>query len=187
MRSLYLPVLTLTLLPLAHATVSGSISASQRSSTISTCPYRTINYITHSLPQQCLTSTRKVNLTVSTTQSEGSTTVGSSFLEQPTGTSTTTAQHALSTDKIAGESSASLSSAPTTTDTTGQSTTSDIKVAETTDDISDLEDGKFLSFEDWKRENLKKSGQSEQIGQRGGSENVEVRKRSSSTQAHWIH
>lgn len=38
--------------------------------------------------------------------------------------------------------------------------------SDATDDVSPLEDGKFLSFEDWKRENLEKSGQSVHIGNR---------------------
>lgn len=45
-----------------------------------------------------------------------------------------------------------------------------------------MEEGKFLSFEDWKRENLKKSGQSDQIGHRPAAEPSEPRKRSSMDQ-----
>jgi hypothetical protein len=54
----------------------------------------------------------------------------------------------------------------------------------TTEDESPLEDGKFLSFEDWKRENLKRVGQSEHIG-RGhghGIDEREIKRRSSIVQ-----
>lgn len=45
------------------------------------------------------------------------------------------------------------------------------------DDVSPLEDGKFLSFEDWKRENLEKSGQSNNIGSRARGDHGGNKKR----------
>src|SRR5271170_5218197 len=39
----------------------------------STCPSRTVNYITHSLPQQCLTSLRALGFNTTTTQHQDTT------------------------------------------------------------------------------------------------------------------
>jgi hypothetical protein len=46
-----------------------------------------------------------------------------------------------------------------------------------TEEDSPLDDGKFMSFEDWKRENLRKAGQSEHIGKGPGVESREPRTR----------
>ncbi|EXJ62613.1 hypothetical protein A1O7_03051 [Cladophialophora yegresii CBS 114405] len=53
---------------------------------------------------------------------------------------------------------------------------SDTMSSETEED-SPLDDGKFMSFEDWKRENLRKAGQSEHIGKGPGVDSREPRKR----------
>lgn len=69
-----------------------------------------------------------------------------------------------------------FSQAPSTTfpeSTTTPTTAS----SDTVEDASPLEDGKFLSFEDWKRQNLQKTGQSEHVGKAPIVEHGESRKR----------
>ncbi|EXJ79955.1 hypothetical protein A1O3_08241 [Capronia epimyces CBS 606.96] len=159
-----------------------------------TCPFRTINYITHSLPQQCLTSTRRTNHTSTASEATSLTTAdlpssthaaiertASSLAISPTPIASTPLdsisfprQNATLTATATTESAQPVSSSlslrsPTTS------------AADATDDESPLEDGKFLSFEDWKRENLKKAGQSEHVG-RGHGIDRETRKRPSIVQ-----
>ena len=60
--------------------------------------------------------------------------------------------------------------------------TSHSAIPQPADEDSPLEDGKFLSFEDWKKENLKKAGQSEHLGRANGGEPREIKKRPSIVQ-----
>ncbi|KEF60602.1 uncharacterized protein A1O9_02163 [Exophiala aquamarina CBS 119918] len=138
-----------------------------------TCPYRTVNYITHTLPQQCLTSSRKASPITSLTTA-GNSTTGSA------GSSTSTGVQLSNVDSENANVSTVAAASPVTVNNTSiqpQSTavtaSSEPYISGTDDaidEVSPLEDVKFLSFEDWKRENLKKSGQSEHIGQRARGE-----------------
>ncbi|KIV91383.1 hypothetical protein PV10_05927 [Exophiala mesophila] len=171
MRFPDLTVLALVLLVLPRYALTSTVSST--SSPAPTCPYRTINYITHSLPQQCLTSTRKVNTSPET---GGPTTTGSATSGPPLSTSTPPTNETT----VESPTPATSSLSTTTTTTTTQSTAASTQVPSPEgEDVSPLEEGKFLSFEDWKRENLKKSGQSDQIGHRPAAEPSEPRKRSS--------
>lgn len=94
-----------------------------------TCESRTVNYITHTLPQQCLTSSPPT--AVPTAASEPATVVTVS----PTTTSTT-------------ETASSSADSATAAD-----------VHELDSDGNDLSTGAFMSFEEWKDMMLKRSGQ----------------------------
>lgn len=177
MRASSLILLTLNILLVPVLAASTTTSAL-------TCPYRTVNYITHSLPQQCLTSLRKTNLTTTPTAAGNATTESVA--------STTSAVAQISNFDSESQSSTNVSTLNVTssiaainissiqTQSTPSTPSSESYVSgtgEATDDVSPLEDVKFLSFEDWKRENLKKSGQSEHIGHRARGEHSEPQKR----------
>ena len=163
----------------------------------STCPSRTINYVTHSLPQQCL----------KTSWSEGNTPISAGDRVHPSSAS------------YNGVVLPSTSTLETQDDTSGQSTTTHtMHGAEATatytaaspvqsdqrpsahvpqmpregtgpppivaaepelDNESPLDNANFLSFEDWKKQNLAKAGQStENVGnRRPGSQGPDVRRR----------
>lgn len=182
------PALVLPILAIGvEATSTTSLS------TPATCPFRTVNYITHSLPQQCLTSTRKANVTSSTSEVSAITTADSpSSTHSPTehaGRSSATPDTYIAsstsdyTSILAENATASTESAPSVSSLVQPEPTATPAGANAdgTDEESPLEDGKFLSFEDWKRENLKKAGQSEHVGAGHGIDR-ETRKRPSIVQ-----
>ena len=155
-------------------------SLSTTSSSPSTCPSRTVNYITHSLPQQCLTSARNPSQNNSTTSHES---VVKSF-------SNVTGEVALpvhlTNGLSTGNQSVATSTSASTEDALHESTTSSaqsvasIAIPEpniSNEDDADLSGGNFLSFEEWKKQNLKKAGQSEHIGNRQQIESLERRHR----------
>lgn len=133
-----------------------------------TCPARTVNYITHSLPQQCLALTaRSTDSTVLGNAHDTSATAG------PTGTigastdsttdhvwlsATSHLEHSSAVETSLLELSSSLlpSSLPSPTATTVPTSQPD--------ESSPLEGDRFLSFEEWKKQNLQKAGQSEHLG-----------------------
>ncbi|KAJ9633874.1 hypothetical protein H2204_006660 [Knufia peltigerae] len=178
-------LLVLSVLDVTAATTSTTLPPG-------TCPSRTANYITHSLRQQCLTASRKVNLTSTSSTTPDAVAESTANLESVI---------QITTDNSNASSLASPTPTPSSTSTSESetlvteqsSTTSDpadasIPPAEATQDASNtgpvpaeedspLEDGKFLSFEDWKKENLKQAGQSEHVGRGHGVEQREIKKR----------
>lgn len=139
------------------------------------CPSRSINYITHSLPQQCLTTSwaSKASPEVAA-NGELQTPNGSATLSSSTQTTTIASSTPQSTTSI---DSASVSpSLPSRTEVTPSAFEASKKpdVIPEVDQESDspLDNANFLSFEDWKRQNLAKAGQSaENLGARtGGAE-----------------
>ncbi|KAI1847780.1 hypothetical protein JX266_006275 [Neoarthrinium moseri] len=88
-----------------------------------TCESRTVNYITHTLPQQCLTS-------------------------------------APSSVAPSSESSVTVSqTASSPAESTAAATVADEEEHELDSDGNDLSTGAFMSFEEWKKKQLEKSGQ----------------------------
>lgn len=151
----------------------------------STCASRSLNYITQTLPQQCLTtswasksasqekstdneapissdsherSTEVVKATVAATTPQVATFVKATSLSPTSGDATTTIN-----------SSPEVSTVPPAVEY--ESTTVDSsKVDQQTETDSPLDNANFLSFEEWKRQNLAKAGQSaENLGARAGS------------------
>jgi hypothetical protein len=169
---------------------STSLPAGSQSSTLSaqfagrtanhnaTCPSRTINYITHTLPQQCLRTDR-----ASVTASNLSNTTSSINVT----TSTPSSEVSHGTDdhvKIASQSVVTGSNTDPRPETvpiersSASTTSTEIPTAivhETESETdSPLDNANFLSFEDWKRQNLVKAGQSpEDIGARSQALNGE--------------
>ncbi|KAI9805110.1 MAG: hypothetical protein M1825_000944 [Sarcosagium campestre] len=160
---------------------SGSLSAPHAA--VSTCQSKSINYITHRLPQQCLKSVWN-GVTVTTTgvgqPSSSGTTEVDTLLVQRTGTAGQSQpahpesdESIFSKDKTtsnvvgASDDSTSISSSsrtatteaePSATDASHKDNTADEESE--TDGDSPLDNAKFLSFDDWKKQNLARAGQS---------------------------
>ena len=158
----------------------------------STCPIRSVNYITQRLPQQCALSTwtaktaKVANPTISDVQAPISSR-GDSDGESIKATSTTSCDAYVSSDvpsivssQEAVLSASNIASNPETYSPTAE-TYSKPPSPETEQTISDsiLDNANFLSFEEWKKQNLAKAGQSaENIGQeRVGARDGEPRRR----------
>ncbi|KAK6433580.1 hypothetical protein LTR95_010242 [Oleoguttula sp. CCFEE 5521] len=150
-----------------HATTSSasSIASSVRFEN-ATCPSRTANYITHTLPQQCLRTDRvsTYNTTlVLTAPSDGDlmSTVTSSL-------SSVSAPHVTdssnsTTNALLTETAGSLTSdgfVPVSTLSTSEAAPSTTLAAGEAENDSPLDTAHFLSFDEWKKQNLAKVGQS---------------------------
>lgn len=172
-------------IPVTEAQISGNLTSCALRAVQSTCPSRSINYITQTLPQQCLTTSwaRK-----STAQQTLNTTGG---VQTPTGVfqSLSTSDSALphSSPVVASHGQeisdlpATLTIEPITSDVSSDSpsapqVTVTSSIAEPlfgghqdTESDSPLDNADFLSFEEWKKQNLAKAGQSaEHLGARSG-------------------
>ena len=145
--------------------VSDVAKLSRPNESAPTCPSHTINYITQTLPQQCLatTWTKHISATRATNNS------------QATDTSVTFSQtgafNQIANTSSTGNATATVSIAATITAETHQVTaassvhagvsaqpTTDSEQESDTDPFSDK--GNFLSFEEWKKQMLEKAGQS---------------------------
>jgi len=179
------PILVLrSLITLLAFYIQGTFSEHERPAAISppsngTCPARTVNYITHTLPQLCLTSSRAVP--ADTTSTEAQSSFSSTFPDHTSASQqgiTTSSQSNL-TPKISIAAAVSPSSSTEGSESPPQLA----RELETKkgdhefDSDSDLGNAKFLSFEEWKRQNLAKSGQSEQIGKNSQNDDVEPRRK----------
>ena len=140
---------------------------------IATCEFRTINYITDTLPQQCLKSSwNNSNATTATISAgagqnatvtdkghaEGRTIPGSEDFSE---NSTQSAANDKQQDNVASSESGS---------STSESDHPSLDAAEESPidiDSGELNEASFLSFEDWKRQTLEKAGQANaNIGQK---------------------
>lgn len=145
------------------------------SNSTGTCPSRMVNYITHTLARQCLRTDRvSRNSTQNAIKSiaDGAETFAttSSTGTQPqvvtvtytvtNGTSSTIAENSRGVEESASSTDSSI---PTMSLTREALATPTPSIDEEAD--SALDNANFLSFEDWKKQNLAKSGQSpEDIG-----------------------
>ena len=159
----------------SSVTQHGASTASSRSSpftrsyagTDTICSYRTINYITHTLPQQCLkTSWSAPAATVSTNETV------------PAAEQTPTQQISVSATKEGAESrtdesagsftsvSASSAENPGSGESATGSGTASIELDTELETDSPFDNANFLSFDEWKKKNLAQAGQSpENVGQ----------------------
>ncbi len=154
-----------------------SSGVSTSSSATSTCPAKTANYITHSLPQLCLTSSRTGPTNATLTETTKSITSDVTYHTSISINASLTSNPASPTTTTSIEQSITQSSAVQGAESPTQSVSviehgTDVEEAE-----SDLGNAKFLSFEDWKKQNLAKNGQAEHIGKSRANDNVEVRRK----------
>lgn len=157
-----------------------------------TCPSRSINYITQTLPQQCLTTSWASKPKAQETSTDESPTTLHRSVNAPSSTedATIAVPEAQAGMQPAPSDLSIFSGSASTTTSHQQGTVSlspaseNTKQAETTIEVeqeaesdSPLDNANFLSFEDWKRQNLAKAGQSaEHLGARAGGD-AEQRRR----------
>ncbi|GAB7343614.1 hypothetical protein MBLNU457_1612t1 [Dothideomycetes sp. NU457] len=198
-RAIVYPLLAFSLVEAENGSNTTSVSA-QSSATIKSnpstetgvCEPGTVNYITHTLPQQCATSVRPTITPDTGSAPHASSQTGSTTSVQVITNSShpsprIDATSASSADTTIPTQSASVveSSIDPDTPTTTITTTSAVPVptiaAETVAELetdSPLDHVNFLSFEDWKKQNLAKAGQSpEHVGQHRGAEDMHKRTR----------
>ena len=174
-------------------TLTTKDASSSLTSVPSTCPSRSINYITQSLPQQCLTSSWSSKPSPQATEND---------THLPSVNSDTTAINASSTIVHANQgaettfsrsdtkSYSTFVSVPTISDVHPASDTPIVAASRSEssgttqesalegDTDSPLDNANFLSFEDWKIQNLAKVGQSaENFESRDGAVQAEQRRR----------
>ncbi|KAI5209327.1 hypothetical protein AUEXF2481DRAFT_27861 [Aureobasidium subglaciale EXF-2481] len=129
---------------IANVSVSSTQDARNRGIRQSTCRTGTVNYITHSLPQQCLSRSTPIS--------------NATTIVTPAPTTATTQPSSISSS-VASEDLISATAEALTASTTQPE-------AEFETD-SPLDNANFLSFEEWKKQNLAKVGQSpDNVGQR---------------------
>jgi hypothetical protein len=165
----------------ASVTSGSQGTASQATTSTAVCPSRTANIITHNLPQQCLTSTRR-NTDVppqNATLDESSLNAAPSFVSNATDAAVynTSESTVTAADSVAVSSTIQTSSSDADSDSTSQTPVSSTSAP--TDDPSPLDDGQFMSFEDWKKQNLQKAGQSEHVGRESSGDRIAQRKQTS--------
>ena len=142
--------------------------------TESVCPGRTVNYITHSLPQQCLRTSRSAsgNVTATSERDGHNITLTTGTPEMRVSVEEHQGKQAQYTTNSTADTAGSETSPPSG----NEATTADASKAQSTQEASPLgledehdsplDKSKFLSFEEWKQQNLEKVGQSpENVGQ----------------------
>ena len=162
-------------------------TSSRKSSSF--CPSRTVNYITHSLPQQCLKSSWASTVPTASpsasSPSDGNTIQVSQLVSlEPSSRGTEPINDAQSaSSQVPSEplekSTEAVSPTPSSDDATPISEASEAATPTESELDSPLDTANFLSFEDWKEKNLAKVGQSaEHVGNdRTGSATRDTRKR----------
>ena len=154
-----------------------SSGVSTSSAVISTCPAKTANYITHNLPQLCLTSSRTGPTNATTTETtEGITSDMTDHASININTTLTSSLASTTTTISIRQSMTHISTVHSTESPTQYVSVID-QGTEVEEAESDLGNAKFLSFEDWKKQNLAKNGQAEHIGKNRANDNVEVRRK----------
>jgi hypothetical protein len=153
--------------PLASSPTSSTPTARVYTDTETACPYRTINYITHTLPQQCAKSTwaapgeaaatngtaveAEATLSLQTAVSRLEEAVQNSVQEEQSGGTSIEAAPAAETGSGGGTADGSTASAES---------------EQELETDSPFDNANFLSFDEWKNRNLAKVGQSpENVGQ----------------------
>ena len=135
------------------------------------CPYRTVNHITHSLAQRCLPTSRTVRSNATKIEASISSETTSQTSKVVTTATDSTISHSTLAPTVDEGHSAANNPAVI------QPTTSAIVSEEEADLESPLGKDHFLSFEEWRKQNLDKYGQSpDQIGKSKKHENLQARR-----------
>lgn len=186
MRAIALALIQQLLLASTTFAVRDTILPTSAPTSSSLCPARTVNYITHSLPQQCL-ATNRAKDTITRDPQANSTYTRGADTERVSATASTSIEPLSSTsttDTTLGSTTTSVPASSYRSSNTAISSLSKstgtnelVPVAEVPEEDSALESGNFLSFEEWKKQNLKKAGQSEHVGRRNQPDSRELRNR----------
>ncbi|OAG19950.1 hypothetical protein CC77DRAFT_964935, partial [Alternaria alternata] len=162
--------------PASSPTYSPSPSSVRRyASSGSTCPYRTINYITHMLPQQCAKTSWSAPGEAIATAGTGAEEGAIAGLQTPTPAAGNGSEGNTEVDN--GATSVATPEADSTAATTNAASTAEPELDLEAD--SPFDNANFLSFEEWKKRNLAAVGQSpENVGQgRAAGTNQPARRR----------
>ncbi|KAF2993099.1 hypothetical protein E8E13_000599 [Curvularia kusanoi] len=131
------------------------------------CLYRTINYITHTLPQQCLKTSWSAALAAVSTSDIGP--AVDPTATPPISVSTTTEGDGYRTDETSGSAASIPTPAAEGADSGEEATGSGTVSPEPDNELetdSPFDNANFLSFDEWKKKNLAQVGQSpENVGQ----------------------
>jgi len=156
-RYFVLTVASLLLLKSTPITATITTTPQPSNSPPGTCDFRTINYITDTLPQLCgKSSWSSTNITAATKSAvvENSSTTSDA---QVTGT-TTPSNHDPSHDNLPSPAGTEPNS-QVVSSTAGSASSSLVATDPAEPDSSELNEASFLSFEEWKEQTLKKAGQ----------------------------
>ena len=169
-------ITALCLLAIARTAACNSETTS---GTRSTCPAKTINYITQTLPQQCLTSSWASKPTAQSTSTDATSNGVETSTSVPTvkhpssgyidSAGTLTASSESLNDRVNAGSTTSQPDAvqPATSAEQSERVQPSEGSSQESDLDSPLDNSKFLSFEEWKHQNLAKAGQSaDSLGKR---------------------
>jgi hypothetical protein len=137
----------------------------------STCPFRTANYITNTLPQKCLkTNWPGIGGYAARLAEAGNTTA--TIEDAPAGADAAARHKSNATDGTQSLSDGTNNADPSDPKALDAAPSSDADVAtdnpsRDTESESPLDNAKFLSFEEWKKLNLERAGQSPENVQQG--------------------
>jgi hypothetical protein len=171
----YLASAVLLLLTFAPGCIhSSTITSSSKTTSITpptaTCEFRTINYITDSLPQLCFKNSWSANTSaVRTVSGEESGGGEKEAVDRPLKAGNSTEAH-----KTTQTGSPKPVTASETTTSTSQTSPPSSTESGASEEVSELDEGSFLSFEEWKKQALEKAGQQ---NSQVGSKKVENRKK----------
>jgi Sad1 / UNC-like C-terminal len=178
---LFLAAVAVLLLPGAYPPAAAALSSSSPPAAAHVCQSRTINYITHTLPQQCLKTGWAGSTALALDEEPGadSGAVVAGAATQDTVLGAAGPNSALGVHpRDPGEETAApaaLTSADATTTSTEPPQVASLQASSPTGTVENIDqeteallDGAhFLSFEEWKKQNLERVGQSgENIGDR---------------------
>lgn len=128
-------------------------------SAVPTCEFRTINYITDTLPQRCLRSTWSHSNGTTSTRSD----VGG--VQTDAGSTTTTSESSSSVVGHNGEQEATTTPTVVAEQNASSSFSASSQVPDASDqpqaepESEELDDAAFLSFDEWRKQTLAKAGQ----------------------------
>ncbi|KAK8223633.1 UNC-like C-terminal-domain-containing protein [Phyllosticta capitalensis] len=150
--------------------------------TASTCRSRTINYITHTLPQQCLRARPSASPGSNSTATSASASSEATQSPSSTGSVANNESHSAPNATPRTQDGAQVGSASNTASTAAaaEKTPSQAPSPGFEPEVeadSALDTANFLSFEEWKKQNLAKAGQSpDSVGQGRGAAGSQNRK-----------
>ncbi|KAF2653738.1 hypothetical protein K491DRAFT_602281 [Lophiostoma macrostomum CBS 122681] len=147
---------------LSSPTSTSSPKPPAPSSTDSTCAFRTINYITHTLPQQCL----KTGWTAPTADAATASTAEGLAPSPTPWAGIPWTREGTHEDQVEFKEGASVPGASSPLQSAVASSTASTDAEAELETDSPLDNANFLSFEEWKKKNLERAGQSpDSVGQ----------------------
>ena len=142
--------------------------------TVETCRVTSVNYITHSLPQQCLKTNWSISVNstlngpsshlnnVSVSETADASPRASTIVphRNVNGTTSEDDRNPITSQQSQGDEDTSTTAQPESRPTRLSASDTVANEQNTVDAESPLDNAKFLSFEEWKKQNLAESGQS---------------------------